>query len=134
VIGLSWEHVRLFLHVLAAAIWVGGQFTLAGLVPALRGLGPDAPGVVARRFARVAWPAFAVLVVTGFWNVGAVHLSDRPGSYKATLAVKLVVVVASGVGAFLHQRARSRAGLAVWGALSALAALGSLLLGVMLHG
>jgi len=133
-IGITWQHVRLFLHVLAAALWVGGQFTLAGLVPALRQLGGDAPGVVARRFARVAWPAFAVLVLTGLWNLGEVSLSDRGGQYKTTLVVKLVVVALSGVGAFLHQRARSRAGLAVWGAVSALAALGSLLLGVVLHG
>ena len=56
---------RLFLHVLAATIWVGGQLTLAALVPALRPLGRDVPGVAARAFRRVAWPAFAVLVLTG---------------------------------------------------------------------
>jgi putative copper export protein len=40
--------LRLILHVLAAAIWVGGQFTVAGLVPQLRALGPDAPRTMAR--------------------------------------------------------------------------------------
>jgi putative copper export protein len=49
--------VRLFLHVLAATVWVGGQLTLAGLVPGLRALSPDAPRVVARRFNQIAWPA-----------------------------------------------------------------------------
>ena len=41
---------RLFLHVLAASIWVGGQLVLAGLVPTVRrfGEGPDqAPDVPA---------------------------------------------------------------------------------------
>ena len=40
--------IRLYLHVLAATVWVGGQITLAGLVPGLRSLSPEAPRVVAR--------------------------------------------------------------------------------------
>ena len=34
--------VRLFLHVIAATVWVGGQLTLAGLVPGLRAIDPRA--------------------------------------------------------------------------------------------
>ena len=60
--------VRLSLHVAAAAVWVGGQATLAGLVPALRREAPEALAPVARQFARLAWPAYAVLVVTGIWG------------------------------------------------------------------
>ena len=48
-LDITTAHVRLFLHVLAATIWVGGQFTLAGLVPVLRPLGPDATRAAARR-------------------------------------------------------------------------------------
>ena len=62
---LTADALRTFLHVLAATVWVGGQLTLAGLVPTLKGLGPDAPRAVARQFNRIAWPAFGVLVVTG---------------------------------------------------------------------
>ena len=36
---VGWDTVRLFLHVLAATVWVGGQLTLATLVPVLRRLG-----------------------------------------------------------------------------------------------
>ena len=51
---------RVILHVLAASIWVGGQFTLAGLVPTIRTLGDDAPKKVARAFGRLLWPAYAL--------------------------------------------------------------------------
>ncbi len=30
-LAVSWDTVRLFLHVLAATIWVGGQLALAAL-------------------------------------------------------------------------------------------------------
>ena len=55
---------RLFLHVLAASIWVGGQLVLAGLVPTVRRFGEDATRQVARAFNRIAWPAYGVAVVT----------------------------------------------------------------------
>ena len=69
--------IRLFLHVLAATIWVGGQLTLAGVVPVLRRHAPDATRAVARQFDRIAWPAFGVLVATGVWNLLEVDVTDR---------------------------------------------------------
>ena len=68
---------RLILHVLAATVWVGGQFTVAGLLPTIRTLGEDAPKKVARAFGRLLWPAYAVLVVTGFWNISALTVKRR---------------------------------------------------------
>jgi putative copper export protein len=133
VLPVTADTVRLFLHVLAATIWVGGQFTLAGLVPGLRALSPDAPRAAARRFNLIAWPAFAVLVVTGIWNVSATP-GVTHGEHGTTLAVKLVVVAISGVSAWAHSISRSRTGLAVFGALSALSALAALFLGVLLAG
>src|SRR5437763_2779631 len=123
--------VRLFVHVLAATVWVGGQLTLAGLVPGLRSVARDAPRVVARRFNVIAWVAFAVLVATGIWNVVAVD-PDWSSSYGTTLVVKLVVVAVSGATAFAHARARTTRALAVFGALSGLSAMTALFLGVML--
>lgn len=133
VLPISWTTIRLFLHVTAATVWVGGQLTLAGLVPGLRRLSPSAPRAVALRFGRIAWPAYAVLVVTGIWNVLAVHV-DWSSPYGTTLIAKLAVVGLSGLAALLHSRARSRTGLAAWGALSGLAALSALFLGVVLGG
>ena len=132
-LAVSWDTIRLFLHVLAATVWVGGQLTLAGLVPGLRALGPDAPRTVARRFNRIAWPAFGVLVATGIWNVAAVH-PVWGTRYTTTLVVKIVVVVLSGVTAFLHATARSRGALAVFGALTGVTALAALFLGILLAG
>ena len=132
-LGVTWDTIRLFLHVLAATVWVGGQLTLAALVPVLRKAGADIPRTAARRFNQVAWPAFAVLIITGIWNVIAVR-SQVTGSYETTLVVKLVVVLISGVTAALHARARGTAGRAVFGALTGVSALGALFLGVLLAG
>lgn len=128
---VSWDTVRLFLHVLAATIWVGGQLTLAFLVPPLRRLGAQLPRAAAQAFNRVAWPAFAVLVVTGIWNVFAVR-GQVHGGYEVTLWVKVVLVAVSGLTAWLHARAASAAGLAVFGALTGLSAIAALFVGILL--
>jgi putative copper export protein len=133
VLAANWDTIRLFLHVLAATVWVGGQLTLAALVPALRRLGAEIPRAAARSFNRVAWPAFAVLIATGVWNVIAVR-SQISGSYETTLIVKLVIVGVSGITAALHAGAKSKAGLAVFGALTGVSALAALFLGVLLAG
>lgn len=130
---LTSNTIRLFVHVLAATVWVGGQLTLAGLVPGLRAIDADAPRAVARRFNRVAWPAFAVLVLSGIWNLVEIDIGDRDTDYQVTLFVKLAVVAASGIAAFLHTQARTRVGLALWGAIGGAASLGALFFGVWLR-
>lgn len=127
------DSVRIFLHVLAATIWVGGQLTLAALVPVLRSGDLDLPRRAAKKFSRIAWSAFAVLVLTGVWNIQATR-DEATGAYDTVLAVKLAVVTASGLTAWLHAKAKSRAGRAVFGALTALTAIGALFLGVLLDG
>ena len=132
-LSVSWDTIRLFLHVLAATIWVGGQITLAALVPVLRRLGAEIPRAAARRFNLIAWPAFGVLVLTGIWNIVAVRSQITDG-YETTLVVKLIVVAISGITAALHARARSTAWVAVFGALTGISALAALFLGVLLAG
>jgi putative copper export protein len=131
VLSPSWDTIRLFLHVLAATVWVGGQLTLAALVPTLQRLGAELPKAAARQFNRVAWPAFGVLIATGVWNVIA-ERDKVTGDYRTTLIVKIAVVAVSGVTAAVHARSRSTLGLAVFGALTGLSALAALLLGVLL--
>lgn len=128
---LSLETFRLFLHVLAATIWVGGQITLAALVPALRAAGADVPKAAANAFNRIAWPAFFVLIATGIWNVIADHDRNH-GSWAAVLGVKYVLVLASGATAYAHAHAKTKKQMAIFGALTGLTALGALFVGMML--
>jgi putative copper export protein len=123
--------VRLFLHVLGASVWVGGQLTLAGLVPGLRRASPEAPRFAARRFDLVAWPAYALLWLTGMWNLMEITIRC-PSEYATTLMVKVVVVVVSGLTAFLHAQSTSRRALAIFGAFTGLSALVAMFLGVLL--
>ena len=124
------ESVRLFVHVLAASVWVGGQLVLAALVPALRRASPEAPRAAARQFNRIAWPAFGVLVVTGIWNMYATR--DETSDHAVELVLKLVVVAASGGAAYAHTRATTPRGRGVFGALTALTAVAALYLGILL--
>ncbi len=128
---VTWTTVRLFLHVVAATVWVGGQLTLAGLVPGLRKVSVDAPRAAARRFNAIAWAAFVVLIGTGVWNIVAVH-PDWSSRYGTTLITKLAVVALSGLTAWPHARSKSRPALAAFGALSGVTAIGALFLGVLL--
>ena len=126
--------VRLTLHVLAAAVWVGGQITLVGLLPEVRALGGDAAVRVARAFAKVSWPAYGVLLLTGLWNLSAEHVSNSTHSWKIVLAIKVAVVVLAGVAALLHARATSRTPLAIWGSVAGVSSVAALVLGVLLSG
>lgn len=129
------DALRLSLHVLAATVWVGGQIVMMGLVPTARALSDEtAPVKLARAFARVSWPAFWILVVTGFWNMSALHGETAEGAWNTVMGVKLIVVALAGLGAFLHGRAKGAAGKAAWGSISGLASITALVLGVLLSG
>ncbi len=124
---------RLFLHSLAAAIWVGGQFALAGVVPVLRKEAPDSTKAAARAFARLAWPAFAVLVLTGMWNLAEVDITDTDPSYQITVFVKVSVALVAATAVAIHSIGKSRLALALGGAVGALASLAALFLGILLR-
>jgi len=120
--------IRLTLHVLGATIWVGGQIVLAALVGPLRRVAPDAVAPAARVFAWVGWPAFAVLVLTGFWMLGGGE--DKSDAFQTTLMIKLTLVALSGLGAALHTFAKSPVLKSIWGTVGLVCALGAVLLGV----
>lgn len=126
--------VRLSLHVLAATVFVGGQLVVAGMLSTVRSIGGDAPKRIARAFARLAWPAFLVLVATGIWNITANDPSEKTSVWKAVLGVKIAVVVLAAAAAGIHQRATSKKVIGATGALAGLFALTAVVLGVALAG
>lgn len=128
------DAIRLSLHVLAASVWVGGQITLALLVPLLRARDPELPRIAARGFNKFAWPAFGVLLVTGVWNIAATDDDHHGNAYSTVLLLKLLLVAGSGLSAYLHIQAKDRRQLALWGALSGITAIGALVVGVVLAG
>lgn len=127
------DTIRLFLHVLAAAVWVGGQIVLAGLVPRLRASHPESLSVAANAFARVAWPAFAVTMVTGIWNILDITVSDRGTNFQVTLFVHVLLAVATAVFAAIHSFGRSKLALALGGAFGLLTGLGAMFVGLLLR-
>jgi putative copper export protein len=68
--------LSVYIHILAATVWVGGiAFLVLVIVPALRRADRAAALPMMRetvmRFRTVGWCAFAVLVVTGLYNLHA---------------------------------------------------------------
>ena len=84
----GWLAVR-WLHVLAMALFVGGQlFLVVAVIPALRGSRRDALVAVARRFGWASLAALGVLLATGS------ALAWHDGRWDSgTLQVKLALVV-----------------------------------------
>jgi hypothetical protein len=72
--------------------------------------------------------------VTGFWNISTFTWSDQTTAWKAVLVAKIVVVALAGLGAALHQRATSKAQLALWGSVAGTASVAALVMGILLAG
>jgi uncharacterized membrane protein len=96
------ESIVFWIHLLAAAIWVGSQvFMFVAVMPALRTLDDTARRgavlVLNRRFARLGWGALAILVLTGIENIMRRQdetdlVFDYDFRYAWIFAVKLVLV------------------------------------------
>lgn len=141
--------IRLFLHITAATVWVGGQLSLFAIMPRLRRHGVEPMRTAAQAFQRAAWPAFFVLLATGIWNLFAIHVGDQSTEWLTTLMAKLLLVAISGVAAAVHifvaaprvrtavtdaDRRKAAAYSGVLESVSLLCGLGAVLLGLMLHG
>ena len=127
------DSIRLFLHVLAASVWVGGQIVLGGLVPKLRKVSPESLKVAANAFARVAWPAFAVVVVTGMWNILDIKVGDMSTDYQVTMFVHVLLAVAAAMFVVIHSIGQTKLALALGGALGLLTSLGAMFVGILLQ-
>lgn len=101
----SWELIR-FLHVVALALFVGGQIMLVvAIVPVLRGQPEELMLGVARRFGIASAVAIVVLLATGIAMASHYSLWG-----DETLQAKLVVLALAAVLTGLHIASpRSRA-------------------------
>lgn len=124
------DQIRTLLHLVGVSVWFGGQILMLGLLPVLRKLGGDAPRQAAAGFGRVAWPAFGLTIVTGIWNVLAVDLSVVTTGYNAVFGIKMLLVVATGLCAGVHQSTDKPALKGITGGVGFLASLGAVILGV----
>ena len=124
--------LRVYLHLVAVAVWLGGQIVLAGIVPKLRKVAPEAMTTVARAFARIAWPAFIVIIFTGAWGLGTTHVGDKDTAYMVTLMVKMLLVGAAAIATIIHSVGTSKLAKGLGGALGLLCSLAAAYGGVLL--
>lgn len=91
-----------WLHVLAAAVWVGGMITVAALVPVLRRAGVERSVIqaAARRFGAAAWVAISISAVTGVVQLSRLQVEVRGNT---VLMAKLALVGLSVGLTFVHQ-------------------------------
>lgn len=126
------DSLRVFLHLMAVAVWVGGQIVLAGLVPTIRVAAPEALPKVAQAFARVAWPAMIVIVFTGAWGLGVVDAADAGTKYMTTFAIKMFLVFVAVAATVIHSQGTSKAAKAIGGAFGLLGSLLAAYAGILL--
>ena len=127
------DTLRISLHIASVAVWVGGQIVVAAVVPRLRSEYRAALPLVAKGFARVAWPSFAVAVLTGMWSVMTVDVGATSSGYQLAMMLKVLAVLLSGGAAAIHSAGSSTAAKAIGGALGLLFALAAVVLGVLIR-
>ncbi len=147
-----WPFFNVWLHILAAVIWIGGMLFLSLVaVPVLRRI--DAPLVrrdlfraMAQRFRRLVWICVAILIPTGIVNVLYYGNTAAGSPYMKALHIKLGLVAFLILMGLLHDfvigprasRAMSRDGLPPTGADHLMVALApwigrfNLLLGIVI--
>lgn len=113
-----------WIHLVAAATWMGGLITLSALVVALRQAGAEREVLLAaaRAFGRLSWTAMAVAVATGLaqvWWLGLPWAYDRLQAKVALVAV--AIAIAAG-----HQLTAARSSPRVRGVVQVLIVVASL--------
>lgn len=110
-----------WLHLIAAAVWVGGLITLGALVPAMRRAGAERAMLqaVARQFGRVSWSAMVLAIATGLIQLVRQDNPTGATDYARALFVKLLLVGLAVALALIHQFTAARTSPAVRGLIQA---------------
>jgi copper transport protein len=106
--GRSWIEVPIdLLHVVAAAVWIGGLFALAFVAPR-EGVPPEVLGAAARRFSKLALTSVLVLALTGgaraLAELSAVSQLWTTGYGRAILVKTGLFAVLLGLGSVSRSR------------------------------
>ncbi len=102
------EDALLVVHLLAAAIWVGGTVALVFVaVPPVQRLEGEARAALLRQFGRrwrpLGWSSLGIAIATGLGLAAYDHAFDSaPHSFDAVLAVKGALIGLLVAGAYLH--------------------------------
>lgn len=120
-----------FVHVLAAATWVGAALGLAWLEPKARADGEGGIRGVTDTVRSVCWGSYAVLWGTGVLNVLRID-AGADGAFGTVFLVKLVLVGVGGAALWTQPEAASPVALRLVSSVLVAAAVGTLYAGLQL--
>ena len=131
--SLTLDTIRIFLHVGAVTIWVGGQIVMMAILPVLKEAGVEGlPAKVAQGFANIAFPALAVAIFTGIWNIFAIDIENATTAWNMVFGFKFLLVLLSGFGAVKHKNATDPKQKGLFGAIGFGAAILAMFLGYVI--
>jgi len=131
--NVNLDTIRIFLHVLAVTVWVGGQIVMMAIVPVLKEAGVDGlPAKVAQGFQNIAWPALMIAIFTGIWNIFSIDIENASTAWNMVFGFKFLLVIISGVGAFKHAKTDDPAKKGLFGAIGFFSALLAMFLGYVI--
>ena len=130
---MNLDTIRIFIHILAVAVWVGGQIVMMAIMPILKEAGIEGfPAKVAQGFQNIAWPALAVAIFSGIWNIISIDMANATTAWNIIFGIKFLLVIISGVGAFRHAKTDDPKQKGLYGAIGFGAAILAMFLGYVI--
>ena len=103
---LNLDTIRIFIHILSVTVWVGGQIAMMAIMPILKEAGVEGLGAkVAQGFSNIAFPALAVAIFSGIWNIVSIDMANATMVWNIVFGIKFLLVILSGFGAVRHKNA-----------------------------
>lgn len=103
-----------WVHLTCASIWVGGSLFLGIVLAPMLGTIAESPTDrltlmlrIGRRFNRIAFPAFVILIITGIYNSRAFLLQPDlllDSEYGVILLIKIIFVIVTLIIYIVHIR------------------------------